>query len=310
MIQMSIESDAASQVVSIYTKGIEETAHVAVKLGGEVFEVSKQLITILLVKGVWENLIRQEGKLSGKVSLQNLLRKSAEKGQPIHILEIKDKEEFAKVSKELANSGVLFAKAKGDSYNIVFTEDSAALVNRTIENLKLTSIGNDISSDVTSGKVSLDKESISLDDDDLQIADSFEDFERSKPKVDLHKDNDNGKVIESDDIHVTKTFEDYTADQVIDMDGIEELDDPFKLAEDISKESGGSDQLPLTRDGEAAPSKQRSAAAKSSDKAKPSIHEKVAAKKAERAAEAKQSIGKTADSIGKAADKIKEIGEK
>lgn len=305
---MSIESDAASQVVSIYTKGIEETAHVAVKLGGEVFEVSKQLITMLLVKGVWENLIRQEGKLSGKVSLQNLLRKAADKGQPIHILEIKDKDEFDKVSKELANSGVLFAKAKGDSYNIVFTEDSAALVNRTIENLKLTSIGNDISSDVTSGKVDLDKESIALDDDDLQIADSFEDFEKSKPKVDLRKDN--GEVIESDDIRVTKTFEDYAADQVIDMDGIEEYDDPFKLAEDISKENGGSGQLPLARDGEAAPSKQRSAAAKSRDRAKPSIHEKVAAKKAERAAEAKQSIGKTADSIGKAADKIKEIGEK
>ena len=204
MIQMSIESDAASQVVSIYTKGIEETAHVAVKLGGEVFEVTEQLIAMLLVKGVWENLIRQEGKLSGKVSLRNLLRKAAEKGQSIHILEIKDKDEFDKVSKELANSGVLFAKAKGGSYNIVFTEDSAALVNRTIENLKLTSIGNDISSDVTSGKVELDKESIALDDDDLQIADSFEDFEESKPKVDLRKDN--GEVIESDDIRVTKTF--------------------------------------------------------------------------------------------------------
>ena len=98
------------------------------------------------------------------------------------------------------------------------------------------------------------------------------------------------------------------------MNEIEEYDDPKKFAEEVAKENGGSEQHPLTRDGEAAaPSKQKFAAAKSSDKAKPSIHEKVAEKKAERAEKAavmKETAGKAIDGIEKAAEKIKEIGGK
>lgn len=333
---MSIESDAASQVASIYAKGIEEAAHIAIKISGEVFQISKQLLELLVVKGIWKGIVNQDYNQSGKVRLANLLRKAAEKQQPIHILDIKDQAEFDKVSKELANSGVLFAKTNGDTFDIVFTEDYAPLVNRAIDNLGLNSVGKDTKSEVTKQTEPKNKsdnqehDEISIDDDDLNKADSLEDYEKSvSQKVNLTKDESN-KSKDTDnkqaDKPTQKTEQEYedpysqvpddyyeqAAPPLIDLDEIEEVD-PVTLMNEIQKAEKKEQESPLEMDGEAAaPSKKKSAAEKSSDN-KPSIHQKLAEKKADRAekaAAAKETLDKAKGNVDKTVSLVKEAGGK
>ena len=301
---MSIESDAASQVASIYTKGIEEAAHVAVKIGGEVFEISKELAVIL-----FRAIAMEDFKRSGKISLHNMLRKAAQTGTDLHVVTVKDKEQFEKVSKEFKSGSVLFARGRGkDNYNVIFGEDNAPLVNRALKNLELNIVDGEVVSEVkNANNKAADMEELSFDDDNVKISDKLTDYE-------ISKSNDEGINIASHDLKSSNHYEDYTAEQALNLDNAKEYDDPDKIVKDIQKAQQGNEH-PLAKDGEAAaPSKKKSAAEKSSDKVKTSIHKKLADKKAERAANAKEALTNAKDSIKdsitKAADGIKDIGGK
>lgn len=300
---MSIESDAASQVASIYSKGVEEAAHVAVKIGGEVFEISKELAVVL-----FRAIALQDFQRSGKISLHNMLRKAAQSGSDLHVVTINSKEEFDKVAKEFKSGSVLFAQGRGKgNYNIVFGEDNAPLVNRALKNLNLNVVDGEIVSSVNE-KLNLSKEPINLDklslkDEDFQTPDTFDKFEKSVTP-------DKEKKIIDTDIQVSKQFDEYDSEKYLNLSKAEEYDDPDKFAKDLQKAQKGKES-PLAKDGEAAaPSKKKSAAGKSNDKVKTSIHEKVAHKKAERAVKAKESVSNAKERMGKAVEAVKEVGGK
>ena len=300
MILMSIESDAASQVTSIYTKSVEEAAHVAVKIGGEVFEISKELAVIL-----FRAIALKDFQRSGRISLHNMLRKASQSGTELHVLQFDTKEEFNKITDEFKGCNVLFAHGRGkDNYSIVFGEDNAPLVNRALKNLGVNIVDGEIVSEVKSADVkATDLEEISFDDDNIGTSDKLTDYE-------ISRSNGEDIYFEEDDVHSRNNYNDYTAEQALDLNGATEYDDPVKLAEDIRKAQRGTER-PLAKDGEtAAPSKKKSAEEKNSDKTKASIHEKLADKKAERAANAKEALTNAKDNITKSADGIKDIGGK
>lgn len=290
---MSVESDAAAQVASIYTKGIEEAAHVGVKIGGEVFEVSKDL-AIFLVR--W--LALEEFKRSGEVRVHNLLRKAEQKGYPVAVLELKSEEDYNKAAEALENIGVVFAKGKKE-YSILFTEDAASQVDRTIKNLGINTVET-IKSDVTASK---DNEKLEIVDSDLKQADTVDEYEQQTTKpVKLEKDEQKESTIKSNDLNEVKTYDSYLNDVPLDIGESKEYDDPDQFVKDFMHEREVAVKDPLSTGGES-PSVKRSENGK--DKVS-SVKEKIEANKEKLA----QQAAAVKDGAKELSSAVKDMGGK
>lgn len=135
---MSIESDAASQVVGIYTQGIALGAQVAIKVGESAFKLTGQALKELIRFIV--SVIRQEGK-DGRLLLTNMLTRAANEEKTLSIIRINSPEDFDKLADELNSHGVSFAKARGkDCYDILFFEEDSTRMNIILEKLGLNRV--------------------------------------------------------------------------------------------------------------------------------------------------------------------------
>lgn len=135
---MSIESDAASQVVGIYTQGLTLGAQVAIKVGEATFKLSGEALKELVK--FFAGVIRQNGK-EGRLLLTNMLTRAANEGKTISIIRINSKEDFDKLAPELKSHGVTFAKARGKNcYDVMFFEEDAPRINIILEKLGLNTV--------------------------------------------------------------------------------------------------------------------------------------------------------------------------
>lgn len=135
---MSIESDASSQVVGVYLKGIEIGAEVALKLGDVALKLSGEAmhnILELLVKA-W----RQTDK-TGKHNIANFMRKAADQGKTVTVFEtnIKTKEEYNSLLTELNRYGMDYVPIKG-SYEVMVYQEDAPRLNHITEKLGLNTV--------------------------------------------------------------------------------------------------------------------------------------------------------------------------
>lgn len=135
---MSIESDAASQVVGVYTQSIALGAQVAVKVGESTIKLTGKALKEL-IEFIAKSL-KQEGK-NGRMFLENFLKSAAKDGKTISMVRINGEEEFNKLSAELKSHGIPFAKARGKGcYDILFYEEDAPRMNMILDKLDLNTV--------------------------------------------------------------------------------------------------------------------------------------------------------------------------
>lgn len=135
---MSIESDASSQVVGVYLKGIEIGAEVALRLGNVALKLSGKAMHNLL--GLLVNAWRQTDK-TGKHNITNFMRKAAEQGKTVTVLKtnVKTKEEYNSLLTELNRYGMNFVPVKG-TYEVMVYQEDAPRLNHITEKLGLNTV--------------------------------------------------------------------------------------------------------------------------------------------------------------------------
>lgn len=135
---MSIESDAAAQITSVYTKSLYLGAEVAVKVGGQVLKLAGKAVQELL--NFIAKSIRQEGK-NGRLLLINMLKRASKDGKTLSMIRINDTKRFDELTKELKSHGIMFSKARGKNcYDILFFADDAPRMNMIFEKLGINSV--------------------------------------------------------------------------------------------------------------------------------------------------------------------------
>lgn len=135
---MSIESDASSQVVGVYLKGIEIGAEVALRLGNVALKLSGKAMHNLL--GLLVNAWRQTDK-TGKHNITNFMRKAAEQGKTVTVFKtnVKTKEEYNSLLTELNRYGMNFVPVKG-TYEVMVYQEDAPRLNHITEKLGLNTV--------------------------------------------------------------------------------------------------------------------------------------------------------------------------
>lgn len=135
---MSIESDASSQIINVYTRGFELGAEVGIKMGGEILKLSGRALKELLKFIV--KCIQQDGK-NGRILLTNMLTRASKEGKTLSMIRITSEEDFNKLAAELKSHGVTFAKARGkDCFDILVFEEDAPRINIIIEKLGILNV--------------------------------------------------------------------------------------------------------------------------------------------------------------------------
>ncbi len=135
---MSIESDASSQIINVYTRGLELGAEVGIKIGGEILKLSGRALKELLKFIV--KCIQQDGK-NGRILLTNMLTRASKEGKTLSVIRINDEGDFNKLAAELKSHGVTFAKARGkDCFDILVFEEDAPRINIILEKLGILNV--------------------------------------------------------------------------------------------------------------------------------------------------------------------------